>query len=214
MPVEIFWYGQSCFRLRSREATVVTDPYADDIGYTLPNLRADIVTVSHAHRDHANYQAIKGKPYVISGPGEYEINGVFVTGLSAYHDQQLGKERGKSTMYWIEFDDLTVCHLGDLGHVPTQSQVDELTDIEVLLIPVGGGPTINAAEAAEVVSLLEPKVVIPMHYRTPDLKFELEGVDKFLKAMGSEKTEPMESFRASRDVLPEETQVVLLSYKH
>ena len=154
MPVEIFWYGQSCFRLRSREATVVTDPYADDIGYTLPNLRADIVTVSHAHRDHANYQAIKGKPYVISGPGEYEINGVFVTGLSAYHDQQLGKERGKSTMYWIEFDDLTVCHLGDLGHVPTQSQVDELTDIEVLLIPVGGGPTINAAEAAEVVSLL------------------------------------------------------------
>ncbi len=214
MPVEITWYGHSCFRMMSRgEPAVVTDPYEDTVGYTLPSLRADIVTVSHDHRDHNNHKAVRGRPHVISGPGEYEIGGVFVTGISTYHDRAQGGERGKNTIYLLEFSDLKVLHLGDLGHVPAQAQVGDLGTVDVLFVPVGGGPTINAAQAAEVVSLIEPKVVIPMHYKTDLVKFELDPVDKFLKAMGVESVKPQELFRASSAELGEETQVVLLEYK-
>ncbi len=214
MPVEIFWYGHSCFRLRGREAAVVTDPYDESIGCQLPqSLRADILTISHEHPDHCNSRAVKGKPKVISGPGEYEINGVFITGISTYHDKKRGQLRGKNTIYLIEFEDLRACHLGDLGHIPSQAQVEALSDVELLFIPVGGGPTINAAEATEVVSLLEPKIVIPMHYGTRAIKLGLDPVTKFLKAMGSDKIERLESLKASRSSLPEETQVVLLEQK-
>ena len=178
------------------------------------SLRADMVTVSHEHSDHANVQAVKGKPKVIAGPGEYEINGIFVVGISTFHDEKQGQERGKNTIYLIDFEDLRVCHLGDLGHVPTQAQVEDIADIDVLLLPVGGGPTINAAEAAEIVSLLEPKIVVPMHYGTPELAFTLDPVDKFLKAMGSDDVQPIETLKLSRSDLPEETQVVVLDYKH
>ena len=214
MPVEITWYGHSCFRMMSRgEPAVVTDPYEDAIGYTLPSLRADIVTVSHEHSDHCNHKAVRGRPHVICGPGEYEIGGVFVTGISTYHDRSQGGERGKNTIYLLEFSDLKVLHLGDLGHVPTQAQVGDLGNVDVLFVPVGGGPTINGAQAAEVVSLIEPKVVIPMHYKTDLLKFDLDPADKFLKAMGVESVKPLEVFRAGSAELGEETQVLLLEYK-
>jgi len=189
------------------------DPYDDSIGYTLPALRANILTISHEHRDHCNRRGVRGRPKIICGPGEYEIGGVFITGIPTYHDGRRGSYRGKNTIYLIEFADLTLLHLGDLGHVPSQAQVGDLNDVEVLFIPVGGGPTINAAQATEVVSLLEPKIVIPMHYRTPVLKVRLDPVGKFLKAMGSEKIQPVESLKVSRSSLPEETQVVLLEYK-
>lgn len=214
MPVELTWHGHSCFRLYSRgEATIVTDPYDNSIGYTLPSLRADIVTVSHEHSDHCYSRGVRGKPKVLCGPGEYEIGGVFITGISTYHDRRGGKDRGKNTVYLIEFSDLRLCHLGDLGHVLSQEQVEVLDNLDVLLIPVGGGPTINAAEAAEVVSLLEPRIVIPMHYRMPGLSLRLDPVTKFLKEMGSEEVKPQEILRLSRSDLPEETQVVLLECK-
>lgn len=214
MAVEITWYGHSCFRLVSRgEPSVVTDPYGEGIGYTLPALRADIVTISHEHSDHCHLQGVRGRPKVLCGPGEYEIGGVFITGISTYHDNVGGKQRGKNTMYLFEFSDLTLLHMGDLGHVLTQAEVAELDDVDVLFVPVGGGPTINGAQAAEVVSLLEPKIVIPMHYKTPALAFDLDPVSRFLKAMGSGKIAPVESFRASRSELREETRVVLLEYK-
>lgn len=211
--MEITWYGHSCFRLRDRSATVITDPYDKTIGYSLPRVRADVVTVSHDHHDHNHVPGIKDNPKVISGPGEYEIKGVFITGIPTFHDRRGGKDRGRNTVYLFEFEDLTVCHLGDLGHVPTQTQVETLSNIDLLLIPVGAVSTINAAQAAEVVSLLEPMIVIPMHYKTPALALKLDPVTRFLKEMGVKPPTPLESLKVTRPTLPEETQVVLLDYR-
>lgn len=211
--MEITWYGQSCFRLRDRLATAVTDPYDKSIGYTLPRVRADIVTVSHDHPDHNYVQGVRGEPKIINGPGEYEVSGVFITGIPTFHDRKKGASRGRNTVFLFDFDGLTVCHLGDLGHVPTQSQVEALSDIDVLLIPVGSGPTINAAQAAEVISLLEPRLVIPMHYKTKLVKAKLDRVSKFLKEMGLGKLATHESLKVTKSSLPDETQVMLLDYK-
>ena len=211
--MEIMWYGQSCFRLRDKLATVVTDPYDKSIGYVLPRVRADIVTVSHDHPDHNYVKGVKGEPKVIDGPGEYEVRGVFITGIPTYHDRRKGASRGRNTVFLFDFEGLTVCHLGDLGHVPTQSQVEALSDIDILLIPVGSVSTINAAQAAEVISLLEPRVVIPMHYKTKSVKVRLDSVSKFLKEMGLSQLATHESLKVTKSTLPEETQVVLLDYK-
>ena len=211
--MEIMWYGQSCFRLRDKLATVVTDPYDKSIGYVLPRVRADIVTVSHDHPDHNYVKGVKGEPKVIDGPGEYEVRGVFITGIPTYHDRRKGASRGRNTVFLFDFEGLTVCHLGDLGHVPTQSQVEALSDIDILLIPVGSVSTINAAQAAEVISLLEPRVVIPMHYKTKSVKVRLDSVSKFLKEMGLSQLATHESLKVTKSALPEETQVVLLDYK-
>lgn len=211
--MEITWYGQSCFRLRDRLATVITDPYDKGIGYTLPRVRADIVTVSHDHPDHNYVKGIKGQPKIIVGPGEYEVRGVFITGIPTFHDRKKGASRGRNTVFLFDFDGLTVCHLGDLGHVPTQSQVEALSDIDVLLIPVGSVSTINAAQAAEVISLLEPRLVIPMHYKTKVLEVKLDSVSKFLKEMGLSKLAAQESLKVTKSSLPDETQVMLLDYK-
>jgi|Deesub1362A_J573_1020465.scaffolds.fasta_scaffold09587_2 L-ascorbate metabolism protein UlaG (beta-lactamase superfamily) len=211
--MEIIWYGHACFRLRGKNVTILTDPYDESVGYKLPRVKADIVTVSHDHPDHNYTKGIKGNPMVISGPGEYEVKGVFITGIPTFHDRRKGKVRGRNTVFLFEFDDLTICHLGDLGHVPTRSQVEALSEVDVLLIPVGSVTTINAAQAAEVVSLLEPKLVIPMHYKTKALKSKLETVRKFLKEMGLEKLTPKESLKVTKKNLPEETQIVILDYK-
>ena len=211
--MEITWYGQSCFRLRDRLATVITDPYGKGIGYTLPRVRADIVTVSHAHADHNYVKGVKGQPKIIVGPGEYEVGGVFITGILTFHDRKKGASRGRNTVFLFDFEGLTVCHLGDLGHVPTQSQVEALSDIDVLLIPVGAVSTINAAQAAEVISLLEPRLVIPMHYKTKALEVNLDSVSKFLKEMGLSKLATQESLKVIKSGLPDETQVMLLDYK-
>ena len=211
--MEITWYGQSCFRLRDRLATVITDPYDKGIGYTLPRVRADIVTVSHDHPDHNCVKGTKGQPKIIVGPGEYEVGGVFITGIPTFHDRKKGASRGRNTVFLFDFEGLTVCHLGDLGHVPTQSQVEALSDIDVLLIPVGAVSTINAAQAAEVISLLEPRLVIPMHYKTKALEVKLDSVSKFLKEMGLSKLATPESLKVTKSSLPDETQVMLLDYK-
>ncbi|MBI5563623.1 MAG: MBL fold metallo-hydrolase, partial [Chloroflexi bacterium] len=166
MPVEITWLGHSCFRLRDRTATVVTDPYGKDIGLILPRVRADIVTISHDADDHNYVKGVKGDFRVLAGPGEYEVSSVFVTGLELRGSKKKEVAIGpRNTVFLFEFDDLTVCHLGDLNIVPTQAQVEEaLGAVDVLLIPVGGEETLNASQASEVVSLLEPHIVIPMHY--------------------------------------------------
>jgi L-ascorbate metabolism protein UlaG (beta-lactamase superfamily) len=211
--MEITWYGHACFRLRDRGATVVTDPYDQSIGYTLPRVRADIVTVSHHHADHNYVSGVKGGPKVVDGPGEYEIQGVFITGIATFHDRKKGTQRGRNTVFLFEFDGLTICHLGDLGHVPTQAQVEALSDVDILLIPVGGVSTIGAPQAAEIISLLEPKVVIPMHYKTKALTAKLASVDRFLQEMGLKKLAAQESLKVTGSTLPEETQIVLLDYK-
>jgi L-ascorbate metabolism protein UlaG (beta-lactamase superfamily) len=211
--MQITWYGHSCFRLRGRRGSVITDPYGKEIGYRLPRLRADIVTVSHDHPDHSNVKAVKGKPKVIGGPGEYEIKGIFIIGISTFHDGRRGKLKGRNTVYLFDFEELTICHLGDLGHVPTESQLEDLGDVDVLLIPVGGVTTIDPAKASEVISLVEPKIVIPMHYRTKALKdSKLRPVDQFLKEMGAKKTDPQDSFKVTKSKLPTDTQVVIMNY--
>jgi len=211
--VEITWYGQACFRLRSRGLSVVTDPYSPEIGLKLPRLTATVVTVSHEHDDHNYVDAVKGPPFLISGPGEYEIEGIFVIGVGTYHDAKQGQERGKNTAYLIEFEGLTICHLGDLGHVLTQEQVEQLNSVDILLVPVGGKYTLNGSKAAEVVGLLEPKIVIPMHYKVPGLEIQIEGVSRFLKELAVEPPSKLEMLTIGRGQLPDETRVVLLEPK-
>jgi L-ascorbate metabolism protein UlaG (beta-lactamase superfamily) len=191
---------------------VVTDPYGDDIGYRLPRIRADIVTVTHEHPDHDNVKAVKGKPKVIDGPGEYEIQGIFVIGIPIRY-QDTPKQAGiRNTMYLMELDGVTVCHLGDLRRVPTQAQVEELGDVDVLLIPVGGGSTLGAAKASEVISLLEPKIVIPMHYQTKLLRgLKLQPVGQFLKEMGVKEVEPQDELKVTKSGMPSETQVAVMN---
>lgn len=211
--MEIDWFGMSCFRLRAREATLVADPYEKKIGLKLPRPRADIVTISHNHAGHDNADGVAGNPKVINGPGEYEISNVFVTGVQTYHDKRNGKDRGKNTVYAINIEGINVCHLGDLGHVPSQAQADEIGDVDILLVPVGGGNALNASDAAEVVSLFEPMIVIPMHYRVPDLTIKLDPVEKFIKEMGMKPPEPVDSLNLKRDGLPKEMQIVMLEIK-
>jgi L-ascorbate metabolism protein UlaG (beta-lactamase superfamily) len=211
--MDIDWFGLSCFRVRSREATVITDPYEKNIGLKFPRPRADIVTISHNHAGHDNADGVAGGPKVVNGPGEYEISNVFITGVQTFHDKRSGKDRGKNTAYAMNIEGINICHLGDIGHVPTQAQADAIGDVDILLVPVGGGNALNASDAAEVVSLFEPLIVIPMHYRVPDLTIKLDSVDKFIKEMGVKPPDHVESLTVKRDGLPKELQVVLLTMK-
>jgi len=216
--MEITWYGHSCFRLTERSyATVVTDPFDNKaIGYDTLKLKADIVTVSHNAPGHNFTDAVKGSSHVIDGAGEFEIGGVFITGVST--DGAGGKKKGKdvsarNTVYVFDYDGITVAHLGDLQQVPTQSEIESLGTINVALVPVGGGGGLNAAKAAEVISLIEPNIVIPMHYATPAAKISLESLNKFVKEMGLSKPETQPSLKVTRSGLPDETRVVVLEYQ-
>ncbi len=214
--MDITWLGHSCFKLRGSHATVITDPYAPEIGYSIGKPKARAVTVSHQHPGHSYTEAVGGdpKPKIVERPGEYEIGGVLIIGIATFHDKEGGKKLGKNTVYLLEIDEVTICHLGDLGHVLTDEQVEEIDDVDVLLLPVGGVSTINASTAAALVRLIEPKVVIPMHYKTPALKRELDPVDKFLKEIGARQVEPLAKFSVSKSSLPPTTQVILLDYPH
>jgi L-ascorbate metabolism protein UlaG (beta-lactamase superfamily) len=217
--MEITWYGHSCFRLTERNyATVVTDPYDNkSIGYDSLRLRSDIVTVSHDAPGHNNTDAVKGVSHVIDGPGEFEIGGVFITGVQS---DSSGKKKGKNgeetprnTIYVFDYDGITVAHLGDLNVTPSQSEIESLGTVNVVLVPVGGGGGLNAAKAAEVISLIEPNLVIPMHYSTSASKVTLDSLNKFIKEMGLSKPEPQPSLKVSRSGLPNETHVVVLDYQ-
>ena len=214
--MEITWYGHSCFRLAERGyATIATDPFDDSLGYEVPKIKADIVAISHSAPGHDNLGAVKGAR-AISGPGEFEIGGVFITGIATAPQAKKKRENGPrqtNTLYLFDYDRLTVCHLGDLDHVPTQSQIEDLGAVCVALVPVGGGGGLNAAQAAEVISLIEPAVVVPMHYKTSDTTLKLDPLSRFLKEMGLGSLKPVDTLKITRSQLPEETQVVVLNYK-
>jgi len=211
--MEIVWFGHSCFRLTERGlATVVCDPFdSDAVGYDALKLRADIVTVSHDAAGHNNLGAVKGYAHAITGPGEFEIGGVFITGVQTDGGKK-ATEKPRNTLYVLDYDGLTVAHLGDLRAVPTQTEVEALGNVNVALVPVGGGEGLNAAKAAEVVSLLEPNIVIPMHYQTSAAKVDLDKLEKFLKEMGLHEHETAPSLKVSRSSLPAETRVIVLDY--
>jgi L-ascorbate metabolism protein UlaG (beta-lactamase superfamily) len=213
--MEITWYGHSCFRLAERGfATVVTDPFDyQTAGYAPLKLKADIVTVSHAAPGHNYVSAVKGKNHVITGPGEFEIGGVFITGVQTNGQAKRAAEEMRNTLYVFDYDGVTVAHLGDLSRVPSQTEIEALGNVHVALVPVGGGGGLTAAKAVEVVSLLEPGIVIPMHYGTPDSSIKLAPITKFLKEMGLGEVAPQPSLKVSRGSVPEETRVVLLNYE-
>jgi len=213
--MEITWYGHSCFRLTERGmAAVVTDPFDNaNIGYEPLKLKADIVTVSHDALGHNNSKAVKGTSHVITGPGEFEIGGVFITGVQTNGTIKKESEELRNTLYVFDYEGLTVAHLGDLKRVPSQTEVEALGAVNVALVPVGGGGGLNAAKAAEVISLLEPNIVIPMHYATKDAKLKLDSLDKFLKEMGLSASQPEASLKVTRSGLPEETHVIVLEYQ-
>ena len=210
--MDISWLGHSCFRIRGSHVIVITDPYSPDLGYSLGKPTARIVTVSHQHPGHSYIKGIGGGPRLVIRPGEYEINGVLIIGIATFHDADKGEKRGKNTAYLIEVDEVSICHLGDLGHVLTAQQVEEIGNVDVLMLPVGGVSTINASVAAEVVRQLEPKVVVPMHYKTSALNRELEPVESFLKEVGVKQVEPQSKLSLTKSSLPLSTQVSLLEY--
>ena len=210
--MDISWLGHSCFKIKGSHATVITDPYPPSLGYSLGKPTARIVTVSHQHSGHSYVQGIGGEPRLVTRPGEYEISGVLIIGIATFHDAEQGKKRGKNTIYLMEVDEILVCHLGDLGHVLTAEQIEEIGNVDVLLLPVGGVSTINAPMAAEVVRQLEPKAVVPMHYKTSALSRELEPVERFLKEIGVKQVEPQPKLSLTRSSLPASTQVFLLDY--
>jgi L-ascorbate metabolism protein UlaG (beta-lactamase superfamily) len=214
--IEIQWLGHSCFRIKAREAIVVTDPYGPEAGYKLGRPTAHVVTVSHDEPDHNNIAAVKGMrgdPVVITGPGEYEVGGVFILGIRTYRDMRKGKLRGKNTVYLLEFADMNICHLGDLGHPLSDEELADISKADVLLIPIGGKHSLAATQAAEVVAQIEPRIVIPMHYNHPAGRIRLDGVDPFFREMGVKPVAPLETFKIGSGDLPgedDETRIVLL----
>ncbi len=213
--MEITWYGHSCFRMVERSvASIVTDPYDKSIGYgDLKFNKTDIVTVSHDAPGHNHVDAAKAD-VVLARPGEYEIGGLFVTGVAMYNVEKVDRS-SPNVVFVFDFGNLTVCHLGDLDYVPAQSQIEALGPINVLLVPVGGGGGLTSSQAVEVISLIEPSIVVPMHFATPAVKVKgLEGVDRFLKEMGLGSVEPQESLKVNSTASLEETQVVVLNYEH
>jgi L-ascorbate metabolism protein UlaG (beta-lactamase superfamily) len=195
-------------------ASVVTDPYDHQtVGYQPLSLRGNIVSVSHDAPGHNHVSAIKSKPRIIKGPGEFEIGGVFITAVQTNgHNRQ--KSEKKNILCVFDYSGVTVAHLGDIRRVPSQSQVEALGTVNVALVPVGSGNGLNAAKAAEVISLLEPGIVIPMHYNTPDCKIELDSLDKFLKEMGLSSIEAVPSLKVTKSAIPTETKVVVLDYQN
>jgi L-ascorbate metabolism protein UlaG (beta-lactamase superfamily) len=214
--MEITWYGLSCFRLTERSmATVVTDPYnSEAIGYTSLKLRGDIVSISHDAPGHSYASAVKGNSHTLTGPGEFEIGGVFITGIQTNGRKKKTGDEPRNTLYVFDYNGVTVAHLGDLRRVPTQTEVEALGTVAVAMVPVGGGGGLNAAKAAEVVSLLEPGYVIPMHYGTPKCKVKLAPLSKFLKEMGLGEIEPEPSLKVTKSSVPVETRVVVLDFEH
>ncbi len=222
--MEIVSLGQSSFRIKGKSATVVTDPYDGAmLGMKFPKVDGvDIVTISHNHGDHNHVASLgltvlsgsENNTFVVNGPGEYEVKGVTVVGIATFHDASSGSERGENTVYNLTIDGVRVCHLGDLGHKLTDSQVEEIGNVDILLVPVGGFYTIDAKTAAEVVAQLEPRIVVPMHYKRAGNANKvldvLTPLLDFLSQMGCEGLAPVPKFTTSLDKLPEATTVVAL----
>jgi L-ascorbate metabolism protein UlaG (beta-lactamase superfamily) len=210
--LDITWYGLSCFRLVERgNITIVTDPFSDSIGLPMPKLKGDLVTISHDSPGHNAVETVKGQQLVLAGAGEYEIGGVFITGIPLHYIEEASGVSRRNVAYLMKYpNDITVLHLGDLNHVPDQSTIEDFGEVHVALVPVGGGNTLNAAQAADVIALIEPSFIVPMHYGIDGLNIELDPVDKFLKAMGVSRVHEEDVLRVQAGMMPEQSEVVIL----
>jgi L-ascorbate metabolism protein UlaG (beta-lactamase superfamily) len=212
----ITWLGQSAFKLQDKISsdgiTVVTDPYGKETGLKMPGFEADIVTISHNHADHNNVEALRGNPFVIDCAGEYDTKGILIEGIDSYHDEEEGKLRGGNIIYRIEIDDISIVHLGDLGHVLTNEQLEKLVGTDILMVPVGGKFTLDAKKAVEVISQIEPRIVIPMHYKVDGLAYEdFDSIEKFIKEIGIEPSREEKLKISKKDLPSEEMELVILS---
>lgn len=213
--MNISYFGHSSFLIKTSQGKVVTDPFdSAKIGLPFPKTEADILTISHEHTDHNNRSLVTGEPLMLDIPGEYEKNGIRVYGFETYHDKTQGEERGKNTMFKIEAEDISVLHCGDLGHMLTGELIEDIDGVDVLLVPVGGFYTIDAAEARQLVEKLEPSIVIPMHYRVEGMPAELAEklapVDDFLEKLGVTEPERTKNLILKKSEMGEERKVVLL----
>jgi len=214
--MKIAWYGQSCFKLLVKtnngdKITILIDPFSKDIGLTPPRGGADIVIVSHDHFDHNNVKTVSGEPFIIDGPGEYDVKKIFIRGIYSFHDDKKGEERGVNTISVIEAEDMKVCHLGDLGQGElSDNQLEKIGEVDVLMIPIGGFYTINGSEAVKIINQIEPKVIIPMHYKIPSLNVKLNSVEKFLEEIGGEKETTEELSIQKKDLIEEEMKVIVM----
>lgn len=215
----INWFGQACFKIQGNKSTIITDPFNNSYGLRLPRLAGDIVTSSHDHGDHNNVKIVKevgeDKPFVINSPGEYEVKNTFIYGIPSWHDDKQGELRGPNIIYRFEIDGISLAHLGDLGHLLENGQIQKLEGIDILMIPVGGNFTINGKQATQIISQLEPRIVIPMHYQIPGLKFKggekIDTRDPFCKEIGVCPPETVSKFKIIKKDLPQEDlRVVIL----
>ena len=217
--MQVSWLGHSCFLLQaSNGIAVLLDPFDEEVGYPLPDVQADIVVISHEHHDHNNSKAVKGNPLMIRKEGLHRALGIEFLGIPSWHDREKGRLRGENTIFCFILDGVRVCHLGDLGHVLSDSEITAIGPVNLLFIPVGGIYTIGAKDADVVMRQLDPDVAIPMHYQTSALSFELEPVDDFLE--GRDYEGPMQNLILTKECLQEDRRkgqrrpgkVVLLSY--
>ena len=208
--MDLTWLGHACFRLRGREGVVLTDPPDPKSGHAIPKTEAHLVTMSHDHPGHASLRSVGGEPVVLTGPGEYEVQEILVTGIPSFHDDKQGAERGRNTVFAIRLDDLVVCHLGDLGHALSATDLEKLGQVDVCLVPIGGADTnLSAAMAADVVHQLEPKVVVPMGY-DPEAEKKDTPFERLLHELGVKELTPVPKLSVTRSSLPAELQVVAL----
>ncbi len=210
--MDLTWHGHGCFRLKGKNASAVTDPFPPSLGIKLPRLEANVITVSHGHENHSYVDGCTKGAHVVDGLGEFEVAGIMVFGIASFHDSVGGVEKGRNAIYVIEIDDVRVCHLGDLGHKLDEETVEKIGTVDVLLVPVGARNSLGAAAAADMVRLIEPRTVIPMHYAIPGIKKELDGVETFLKEMGVTEATPVNrlSVAASASSGESEMKVVVL----
>lgn len=207
----ITWYGHSCFRLESKDVLLLTDPFSPEIGLRPPKIKDNIILISHQHYDHNNIEGAPPDAFLIKGPGEYEVKGVFIKGIQSFHDKSQGQERGLNTIYVIKMEDMVLVHLGDFSEGRlSEEQVEKIGDVDLLMIPIGGTYTLNYKEAVETINQIEPKIVIPMHYKVQGLKLDIDGPEKFLKEMSLAPEKAEKSYKIQKKNLPAEEMKLVL----
>ncbi len=210
--MKINWMGHASFLINFKDKKLITDPFDENLGYPVFKQEVDIATVSHEHWDHNAIHLLNGNPEVIKETGIFNIKGINIKGIASYHDKVQGKDRGENIIFKISAEDIDLVHLGDLGHMLNHGQVNEIGNVDVLLIPVGGIFTIDAEEAFKVVNQLNPRIIIPMHFKTPHLCFELAPVEAFTARFDSMIKRPyLEVTRENINNLP---RVIVLDYLH
>jgi L-ascorbate metabolism protein UlaG (beta-lactamase superfamily) len=211
--MKIQWLGHACFLLTGQSGVrVLTDPFDEHVGYPLPAVAADIVTISHHHGDHDNTAVVQGRFSVYDSPGKFQAKGVEIFGLATYHDGEQGARRGRNTVFRLAVDGVAVVHCGDLGHLLSSEQVAALGKVDVLLAPVGGNYTIDSRQANALMRALQPAVTIPMHFKTPVIDFPIQPVDRFLQEAGGGRRAGSTEIELDPQRLAEPGEVVVLDY--